>query len=327
MVRWLTFICFVFALTDLHYEYLFAIQFIYLINYAFFSCSAHYYNIEVQDISKPNKMASIPPNNLNNNIQISSNALDAHINNIRANIPPSIKNACCPDSTSTFLRNILLTLGILNVLLALTSLFVIGVKFMGLSILLIAFVSCIHVTCLTLVLGNHVADTISGLGLLPLANTLRNTSSRYGTDAYMHGAMFGSTLLMALLFHVISSYYGGLAECVTANAATAWKGQQQQHLTGGYGDSSTHNNNSSSSIEHHFDPYSACGASGPVGFVSFLSGLLFWANAVFSVTLYTKREELLSGMSLGRNDYDEIGGGFAGDFPPGSSQGMRTMQV
>ena len=200
-----------------------------------------------------------------------------------------------------------------------------GVKFMGLSILLIAFVSCIHVTCLTLVLGNHVADTISGLGLLPLANTLRNTSSRYGTDAYMHGAMFGSTLLMALLLHVTSSYYGGLAECVTANAATAWKGQQ--HLTGGYADSVTHNNNSSSSIEHHFDPYTACGASGPVGFVSFLSGLLFWANAVFSVTLYSKREELLSGMSSTMNHYDEIGGGFAGDFPPGSSQGMRTMQV
>ena len=67
---------------------------------------------------------------------------------------------------------------------------------------------------------------------------------------------------------------------------------------------------------------------GQLDYISFLSGMLFWLNSMLAVTLYTKRDELLSGGAASGGQYEEIdpnGVGFAGDFP--SSQGMRTMQV
>ena len=219
----------------------------------------------------------------------------------------------------------------LNGFFVLSSLFVIGVRFMGLSILWVSISSSIHIAYSTMIFGNHVADTISRIGLVPLANTLRNASARYnqpGRDVFNLGAMFGSTLIMAVLLHAVSSYYGGLADCVTANAAAASRGGGQHHsLSGGYDD--THNSSTAggSSSYRVFEPYETCGSSGPVGVISFLSGILFWLNSMLAVTLYTKRDELLSGgASVGQ--YEEIdpnGVGFAGDFP--SSQGMRTMQV
>lgn len=194
-----------------------------------------------------------------------------------------------------------------------------------------------------------------------LGHVLRNSSrQRYGGSdnnaPYAHGAMVGSALMMALLMHVVSSYYGGVAECV-ANAAhkassSSSSGSGHHDLTGGYAnmhDDGTGSSNSNTSSSSSSYPYGNCGASGPVGFVSFLAGLLFWLNAVLAGTLHVKRDELLSGSGGGdgdsgggyggssySNQYDEIGivdvdndgdAGFAGDFPPASATGMTTMHV
>jgi len=206
-----------------------------------------------------------------------------------------------------------------------TSLLVAGVRFMGLSIMFIAFISCTHIIVLTLVLGNHIADTLSRLNLVPMANTLRSTSSRFATDLYMHGTLFGSTAVMAILLHITSSYFGELANCVADNAASSIS-SGQHNLTGGY---ASHVVNSNTYNIDDYNPYNSCGSSGPVGFISFITGLLFWFNSILSIALYARRDEILSGGGGGGSQqYDEIGSGdgtFSGDFP--SSQGMRTMQV
>mmetsp|Transcript_14425 Transcript_14425/g.23554 ORF Transcript_14425/g.23554 Transcript_14425/m.23554 type:complete len:269 (+) Transcript_14425:206-1012(+) len=268
-------------------------------------------------------MATLPTN-LNNNIHITTSALDGHLNNIRSNIPPSIRAACFPDSTSTFLRNLLLAMGTLNVFLFLGSLLTVGVRFMGgFTMIFISMASCIHLSCIGMVLGKHIASETMMGGRL--AHTLRNTSARYGSDVFVLGALFGSTLVMATLMRFVSTYYGGVSACV-ANAVSA-SASIHGNLTGGYATNDKHNDSSSSYNDD------ACGASGPVGFVSFLSGLLFWLNAVLASVLFTKRDELLSGDVGPSNQYDEIGvdhdgdgRGFAGDFPS-SSTGMRTMNV
>ncbi|KAL7539374.1 hypothetical protein ACHAXR_009223 [Thalassiosira sp. AJA248-18] len=128
--------------------------------------------------------------------------------------------------------------------------------------------------------------------------------------------------MLALLMRVVSSYDGGLSQCV-ANAASS--ASTSHNLAGGY--ANIHGKSNSDSHHAVFDPFTACGASGPVGFVSFISGLLFWFNIVLAMVLYSKREEILSGGSS--SQYDEIGvndHGFAGDFPS-SSGGIRTMHV
>lgn len=134
--------------------------------------------------------------------------------------------------------------------------------------------------------------------------------------------------MMAMLMHVVSSYCGGMSECVT-NAAASASSSSAHNLTGGYANDGNNGSSHSGATTTLFDPFITCGASGPVGFVSFLSGLLFWLNVVLAAVLYTKREAILSGDVGSSNQYDEIGGddgrGFAGDFP--SSTGMRTMHV
>ena len=221
-------------------------------------------------------------------------------------------------------------------------------------------------------LGNHVlATTMSGMpilfvggrGLSPpsgrLANILHRMSSKYGNNVYAHGVLFGSTLMMGLVMHVMSSYYGGVSRCVTKSHAAWIDGEDSGHasLTGGYDanddddsiSSSSTTTTQSTATSANFDPWGNCGASGPVGFISLLTGLLFWFDVILALVLYIKREELLSGEgygvvgSGGSNQYEEIrgvddddgssnlrdgGGGFAGDFPSMSAAaGMRTMHV
>lgn len=178
-----------------------------------------------------------------------------------------------------------------------------------------------------------------------MANTLRNSSSRYGQNVFLYGALFGSTVFMAMLMHIVHVYYGGVSDCVVDAAAASRGGDGTFHLTGGYGNDM---NNSTKGISTAFNPFRTCGASGPVKLVSFLSSMLVWSNAILAVTLYARRGELLSeGGGVGSsNQYDEIGGtqspagggfapvgegfapvggGFAGDFP--AEQGIQTMVV
>merc|ERR1719491_372929 len=130
---------------------------------------------------------------------------------------------------------------------------------------------------------------------------------------------------------VASSYYKGVSACV-ANLARGLPASQAavsvQNLTSGYASTDGHN---------VFDPFATCGASGPVGFVAFFSGSLFWINAGFAVVLYIKRDEIVSGIAPGssnQHDYDEIGvetdinrNEFSGDFPLSAAAGTRTMHV
>ena len=247
-------------------------------------------------------------------------------------------------------------MGILNACLLLGSLCSVGVRYIGFTVLLVAVGSCGHVIGLGLIFGSHVllaANNGSGgpsnnsdimyssssmVCFNRVTNLMRNASARYGTDVYIHGFAFGVTLMMAMLMHIISLYYGGLSSCVASAASSALSSasasSSNNNLTGGY---SSHNMQQDISNGHHtntmgaaaFDPYNTCGASGPVGFVSFISGLLFWFNSVLTVVLYAKREEIAMGGSAGgAGQYDEIGAsaeqqqqrGFAGDFP-------QTMNV
>jgi len=239
-----------------------------------------------------------------------TSALDTHINSIQNRIPTSIRTACFPDSTSTLLRNIILAVGVLNVFLFVGSLSTVGVRYTGHSMLLLSLASCTHISFIGMVLGIHIAEMVASLGRLGgrLADVVRNTSTRYGDDVYAHGALFGSSLIMAILMQFASSYYKGLSACV-ANLSTHLAVESVENFTR---DASIDENNS-------LDPFTSCGASGPVGFVAFFSGSLFWLNAGFAVVLYTKRGEIISGVSpvSSNQHYDEIGveNEFSGDFP------------
>lgn len=218
----------------------------------------------------------------------------------------------------------------LNAFLLLTSVFTSSVKFMGYSIFLISISSCLHVACLGLLFGSHVADAFGSLGQLRLAATSRHYSTRYGNDAFAFGTLFGATIVMAVLMRVISSYYGGVASCATG-VATRLHARQRN---GGY-DSTSTSTGGYATTANDGDAFAACGASSAAaaGFASFLAGWLGWLDVALAAVMYAKRDELLSGEVGPANRYDEIGiadnddrvRGFAGDFP--SSTPMTTMHV
>ena len=70
-----------------------------------------------------------------------------------------------------------------------------------------------------------------------------------------------------------------------------------------------------------------CGAYGPVGFVSFLSGILYWLNLSLAIALYVKRTELSGGGSslTMQAEYEEIHSDF--NLMEEEVNGMRVMQV
>ena len=194
--------------------------------------------------------------------------------------------------------------------------------------LLTSIVSCCHVASVAILLGSHVAGPDNrgsggimggnnlGMGALAtqLTNFLRHTSQRHGSNSFVYGALFGATVLMTLVMHILSVYFGHLVACVKFNVSA--------------------NDSTASNVVKHtgFHLFSQCGASGAVGFVSFLTGLLVWLNFSLAIVLYAGREALMS--DAHSHQYDEIGsdninrnGGFDGDFPLNGVSGMRTMQV
>ncbi|KAL7468525.1 hypothetical protein ACHAXS_008748, partial [Conticribra weissflogii] len=60
--------------------------------------------------------------NFDNHAQLSTSAIDAHLNNIRNRLPPPLQAACFPDSTSSLARNIILVMIVVNAFLFLFSL-------------------------------------------------------------------------------------------------------------------------------------------------------------------------------------------------------------
>ena len=131
-------------------------------------------------------------------------------------------------------------------------------------------------------LGNHIlATTMSGMPILfiggrgsapsgRLANLLHHMSSKYGNNVYAHGVLLGSTLMMGLIMHVMSSYYGGVSRCVTKSHAAWINGDGGHALTGGYANddddsisSSSTTTTTQSATSANFDPWGNCGT--PVG--------------------------------------------------------------
>mmetsp|Transcript_13792 Transcript_13792/g.29114 ORF Transcript_13792/g.29114 Transcript_13792/m.29114 type:complete len:275 (+) Transcript_13792:406-1230(+) len=269
--------------------------------------------------------------NFDNHVRVSSSAIDAHLNNIRNRLPPPLQVACFPDSTSSLARNIILVMIVVNAFLFLVSLTTIGTRFMGSAMLLASFISCCHTAVATMLLGSHFLrpDNQGGIGLMGMnniglgdfatrmGNYIRHASQRYGSNPFAYGSLFGATVVMALVMHIESVYFGGVSSCVSKS------------LAGNAAAVNAVTNATSGSAYHLF---SNCGASGAVGLVSFLTGLLFWLEIFFALVLYAGREELMSeALSY---QYDEIGvgdsgvgRGFDGDFPLHGSSGTRTMQV
>ena len=159
------------------------------------------------------------------------------------------------------------------------------------------------------------------------------------TSVFAHGTAFGSTALMALLMHVVWAYYARVNDCVVnldTRLEHAYNITRSHH----------HHYNGQQQSQQHTPSYATidnvnhliCGAYGPVGFVSFLSGLLYWLNLSLAIALYVKRTELSSagaGIMPLQSEYeeihsdlnlrvDEVHGGHDGG---GGGNGMRVMQV
>ena len=253
-----------------------------------------------------------------NNAQV----MDAHLDNVRNAVPPSLRG-CCPDSTSTVIRNLILSLVTLNGLLWLGCLFSVGTRYLGSTAFVLACLSCGHTVIVAMVLGSHVVESIEIVGNRSagqIASLLRTASARYEMDVYAHGFLLGSTFCMSFMMHMLSVFFGGVSDCIDQAKQSV---SSEYNLTGGYA------NLDSQLAQNQSNTYIACGSSGPVSSVAFISGLLFWVNATLTFVLFTKRSNLINGTvgsAAGGGQYDEIGGGsFQGDFPGNGQQ--RVMHV
>merc|ERR1712032_409839 len=139
---------------------------------------------------------------MNNNVSgqsssLMASSLEAHIKNIHSAIPPSIRNACFPDSLSTLLRNLILSIALINILLVIGSLGTVGIQYLGTATFLVSLTSWCHALSLIMVFGSHVIGVIGRLSLFSnLTSVVRNASSRYETDAYAHGLILAWTASM-----------------------------------------------------------------------------------------------------------------------------------
>lgn len=146
----------------------------------------------------------------------------------------------------------------------------------------------------------------AGVGGTVLSRVVTSLSqlSIYATQPFMLGALFGSTLVMALLMHILSNFFGDLSSCVGAAAALASKVDSE-----------------TASIEE-------CGSHGAAAGVWFFAGFLFWLDISLAGVLFVKRDELLADAQS--NAYQDIdsprdAGTFQGDFPNGAT--AMTMHV
>ena len=194
-----------------------------------------------------------------------------------------------------------------------------GTRILGFTAFLMACISCGHAVIVAMVLGGHVVESNSGAG--QIASLLRTASARYEMDVYAHGFLLGSTFCMSFMMHLLSTFFGGVSDCIDQTKQSV---SSEYNLTGGYA-----NMHSQHALQQQSNVYLACGSSGPVSFVAFISGLLFWVNATLTFVLFTKRSNLINGTvenAAGGGQYDEIGGGsFQGDFPGNGQQ--RVMHV
>mmetsp|Transcript_30535 Transcript_30535/g.45860 ORF Transcript_30535/g.45860 Transcript_30535/m.45860 type:complete len:261 (-) Transcript_30535:90-872(-) len=254
-----------------------------------------------------------------NNVQMSGAALGAYTNNLRAAMPPPLRSIFFPESLSSFLRNTILAIALLDVLLFMSTFFTWSSRYLGTTTMMVSVFSLLHISYIAILLGNHLVQGIPPHQIEPngVIDQLQQLSAR-ATSVFAHGTAFGSTALMALLMHVVWAYYARVNDCVLNLDA---------RLEHAY--NITHNGH-----HGHTPSYSAidnvnhliCGAYGPVGFVSFLSGILYWLNLSLAIALYVKRTELSGGGSLTMQaEYEEIHSDL--NLREEEVNGMRVMQV
>ncbi len=255
-----------------------------------------------------------------NNVRMSGAALGSYANNLRSAIPPPLRSICFPESLSSFLRNTILAIALLDVLFFMSTFFTWSSRYLGTTTMMVSIFSLLHVSYIAILLGNHLVQGIPQQHIQPnsVIDQLQQLSART-TSVFAHGTAFGSTALMALLMHVVWAYYARVNDCVVNLDA---------RLEHAYNITRAHHH-----IGQHTPSYSAidnvnhliCGAYGPVGFVSFLSGILYWLNLSLAIALYVKRTELSGGGRPWQDDYEEISSDL--NLNEEEVNGMRVMQV
>ena len=180
--------------------------------------------------------------------------------------------------------------------------------------MMVSVISLLHISYLIILLGNHLVQGIPQNQIEPngVIDQLKNLSART-TSAFAHGNAFGSTALMALLMHVVWAYYARVNDCVINLDARLEHAYNISH----------HSHRHSHSIDNV--NHLICGAYGPVGFVSFVSGILCWLNLALAVALYTRRRELSGDCGMLQAEYEEIHSDL--NLREEEVNGARVMQV
>lgn len=266
----------------------------------------------------------------NSDIRISaaSSTLDAQFAQVRSSLSRV--------NTSNWIIYLLFFLGITNLLLFICVMVSLGSPYIGVPLFYISLLSCIHVLFLSILNGEQFSDAIStSASISPhspisqLSNALRMASSSCGSDPYLNGMAFGSTIVLFFVMRYVHEDWESSAVCFMREQARIKM-----------------SNGSAAAL---LNMASQCGGvRGPAQSVSFLSGLLSWLYAILCVMMYVKRRDatgggagsgggiggLFASSSSNNYQYEEIdgaagrGNGFGpGDFPSSANNGINTIRV
>lgn len=249
-------------------------------------------------------------------IMSSSAAIGAQLSNLRAAIPPPLRTICFPDNLSIFLRNTMTAIGVLNICLFFAAILTWPSRYLGSTTMMVSVVSIAHITYVSIILGNHLVHGIPPhqIQVGGIVDQLKSMSARY-QSVFAHGTAFGSTAFMALLMHVVWAYFARVNDCVVNLDNRI---QHAYNVTRHVSPTHTAIDN----VNHLI-----CGAYGPVGFVSFISGILYWLNLSLAIALYVERRKLFGdNVDAMHGQYEEI----HSDLNLSEEEvnnGMRVMQV
>ena len=263
-------------------------------------------------------------------ISAASSTLDAQFAHVRSSLARV--------DTSNWIIYLLFFSGIPNILLFLCVMVSLGSPYIGMPLFCISLLSCIHISCLSILNGEQLSDALSTRASISphspvsqLSNALRMASSSCGSDPYLHGMAFGSTIVLFFVMRYVHEDWESSAVCFMREQARIKM-----------------SNGSAAAL---LNMASQCGGvRGPARSVSFLSGLLSWLYAILCVMMHVKRRDATGGgagtsgggigglftssSSSSNYQYEEIdgaaerGNGFGpGDFPSSSNSGINTIRV
>ena len=252
-------------------------------------------------------------------IMSSSAAIGAQLSNLRAAIPPPLRTICFPDNLSIFLRNTITAIGVLNICLFFAAILTWPSRYLGRTTMMVSVVSIAHITYVSIILGNHLVHGIPPhqIQVGGFVDQLKSMSARY-QSVFAHGTAFGSTAFMALLMHVVWAYFARVNDCVVNLDNRI---QHAYNVTRHVSPTHTAIDN----VNHLI-----CGAYGPVGFVSFISGILYWLNLSLAIALYVERRKLFGDNNVDamHGQYEEIHSDLnLSEEEVNNDNGMRVMQV